>query len=75
MFVYMCLYIAFSLKKWQDQNNDTMAMTLNDILASMISNTYDSWDDADMRSVLFYLRQNKHLNVPPAFREILGMNK
>ncbi len=70
------IYILPSVsKKWQDQNKDTMAMTLNDILASMISSTYDAWDDADMRSVLSYLRRNKHLNVPPAFREILRMNK
>lgn len=75
IFGHVCIHVhvyCLQSQKWQDQNND---MTLNDILASMISSTYDAWDDADMRSVLFYLRGNKHLNVPPAFREILGMNK
>jgi len=50
-------------------------MTVNAILASMISNRFDPWADADMASVIQYLRANKKLNVPQDLREILGMNK
>ena len=35
----------------------------------------DYWDDADMKSVISYLRSNKCLNVPDDLRSVLGMNR
>ena len=35
----------------------------------------DVWADADMASVIKYLRGNRKLNVPPKIREVLCMNK
>ena len=35
----------------------------------------DAWDDADMASVIQYVRGNRKLNVPPKIREVLRMNK
>lgn len=37
--------------------------------------TYDLWAEADMESVIRYLRSNKKLNVPNHLREVLGMNR
>lgn len=35
----------------------------------------DVWKDADMESVVMYLRGNRHLHVPSEIRMVLGMNK
>lgn len=48
---------------------------VNSILQSMMAEPLDWWEDADLPSVLTYLRGNKSLNVPSAWRSILGMNK
>ena len=50
-------------------------MTPTEILASMMTEPLDEWVDADMQSVIRYLRGNKHLNVPAEVRHVLGMNK
>ena len=39
-----------------------------------MSFTSDYWSEADMESVVKYLRGHKSLNVPPDMREALGMN-
>ena len=33
------------------------------------------WEDADMQSVILYLRGNRHLNVPGEIRTVLAMDK
>lgn len=35
----------------------------------------DLWADADMDSVVTYLRGGRNLNVPPAIRQVLAMDK
>ena len=35
----------------------------------------DLWVDADMESVVMYLRGNRHLNVPNEIRAVLSMNR
>lgn len=45
------------------------------ITAAMMKEDLDLWCDADMSSVLCYLRGNKKLRVPEELRSILGMNK
>jgi len=35
----------------------------------------DLWADADMESVVTYLRGGRNLNVPPAIRQVLAMDK
>lgn len=43
------------------------------VAAMMVSP--DLWEDADMASVIYYLRGNKALQVSPDLRCVLGMNK
>ena len=73
--VYMCAFDCLQSQTRQDQAEETTGMTVHAILASMISNSFDPWVDADMASVVQYLRANKRLHVPQDLREILGMNK
>lgn len=47
----------------------------NVLAAMMMSEPLDEWKDADMASVIRYLRGSKGLNVPNDLREALGMNK
>ena len=41
-------------------------------LAAM-SQTSDYWSDADLDSVIHYLRRNKRLNVPEEVKTVLGL--
>ena len=45
-----------------------------DLLHEIMTDS-DVWEDADMQSVIFYLRGNRHLNVPPEIRTVLAMDK
>ena len=47
---------------------------VNSLLRSMMAEPLDEWEDADLPSVLTYLRGNKSLNVPRMWRSILGMD-
>ena len=55
----------------EDRQEDDVTI----LLCSMMAEPLDDWDDADLPSVLTYLRGNKSLNVPPVWRFILGMDK
>lgn len=46
-----------------------------ELAASMMSSSIDAWDDADMKSVITYLRRNAKLMVPDDLRVSLGMNQ
>ncbi len=46
-----------------------------DVLVSNVMQDTDAWSDADMESVITYLRGNRHLNVPCELRKVLGMDK
>ena len=52
-------------KTWQ-ATGDASVPTL---LAAMAQS--DLWDVAEMDSVVTYLLDNRHLNLPPAFRNVL----
>lgn len=41
----------------------------------MTANDADIWGDADMASVMTYLRSSTLLNVAPPVREALGLNR
>ena len=45
-----------------------------EILSSMMAEPYDDWLEADMESVIQYLRSNKKLRVADDLRRILRMN-
>ena len=45
------------------------------VLLEEIMEDMDTWEDADMESVVMYLRGNRHLHVPSEIRNVLGMNK
>lgn len=45
-----------------------------DLVSNVMQDT-DAWSDADMESVITYLRGNRHLNVPSEIRKALGMDK
>ena len=49
-------------------------MNLVALLEEIMKDT-DAWKDADMESVVLYLRGNRHLHVPSEIRTVLGMNK
>ena len=63
------------LSSQQDQTSQDRMNSTTEILASMMKDSFDAWPDADMDTVIQYLRANKHLNVPDEIRQILGMNK
>lgn len=46
-----------------------------ELAASMMSSPIDAWGDADMESVIRYLRGNTKLRVPDDLRVSLGMNQ
>ena len=45
-----------------------------DLLQEIMTDN-DVWEDADMQSVILYLRGNRHLNVPREIRTVLAMDK
>lgn len=57
----------FAFQECTDASSSTM------VAAMMVSP--DLWEDADMASVIYYLRGNKALQVSPDLRCVLGMNK
>lgn len=59
----------------KEQRIDTNGLSMEAITAAMMKEDLDLWCDADMSSVLCYLRGNKKLRVPEELRSILGMNK
>jgi len=65
-----------SASSQQEEQQQDHTHDLPNVLAAMMqSEGFDEWTDADMASVIRYLRGNKHLNVPNDLRECLGMNK
>ena len=58
----------------QDQTSNAASQQTCDMVAAMMSTPSDQWMDADMESVVKYLRGNKKLAVPQELRSILGMN-
>ena len=49
-------------------------MSLHQLLHESMMET-DLWADADMESVVMYLRGNRRLNVPNDIRTVLNMSK
>ena len=45
-----------------------------DLLQEIMTDN-EVWEDADMQSVILYLRGNRHLNVPGEIRTVLAMDK
>lgn len=68
----LLLYESCTASSRQDQQRQTDTESL---LEQIMVDPIDPWSDADMKSVIFYLRANKKLDVPEAWRSILGMNK
>lgn len=59
----------------EQQQNGMHHLDTNVLAAMMMSEPLDEWKDADIASVIRYLRGSKGLNVPNDLREALGMNK
>lgn len=70
--VFFCFCFSSNRK---EQRIDTNGLSMEAITAAMMKEDLDLWCDADMSSVLCYLRGNKKLRVPEELRSILGMNK
>ncbi len=61
-------------KRWQDL--DSAGHTCNSLaaLAAVMAEGLDEWADADMESVIQYLRGGKKLQLPPNIRALLRLN-
>ena len=61
-------------KRWQDL--DSAGHTCNSlaVLAAVMAEGLDEWADADMESVIQYLRGGKKLQLPPNIRALLRLN-
>ena len=72
LFFFLCF--CFVVSSQQDQASKATSQQTCDMLAAMMSTPIDPWMDADMESVVKYLRSNKRLAVPQELRSVLGMN-
>lgn len=50
-------------------------MSVAAALSALVAEGLDEWKDADMESLICYLRGNKSLHVPDDIRKALNMNK
>lgn len=64
-----------SQQEQQEQGQSRKDSDTTILLRTLMADPYDPWQDADMESVLQYLRSNKALRVPDEWRIVLGMNK
>lgn len=62
---------SYSLRVLSSEVGD---VPIADLVSNVMQDT-DTWSDADMESVITYLRGNRHLNVPSEIRKALGMDK
>lgn len=62
---------SYSLRVLSSEVGD---VPIADLVSNVMQDT-DAWSDADMESVITYLRGNRHLNVPSEIRKALGMDK
>ena len=65
-----CVFVQAKCKQEQPRQ----AQQATEILSSMMAEPFDDWLDADMESVIQYLRSNKKLRVADDLRRILRMN-
>ena len=73
MIMFLMCFIMKDMERsiLEDRQEDDV----NALLWSMMAEPLDEWEDADLPSVLTYLRGSKSLNVPPVWRSILGLDK
>ena len=71
---FSCLWRVFVQAECK-QEQPRQVQQATEILSSMMAEPSDDWLDADMESVVQYLRSNKKLRVADDLRRILRMNR
>lgn len=66
---------CFGIYKMQDTQANQAGMSVAAALSALVAEGLDEWKDADMESLICYLRGNKSLHVPDDIRKALNMNK
>ena len=69
MSIYIYTYNGYMCTAHQDDAGANVVHLLHVLKADE-----DLWQDADMESVVAYLRASSSLVVPPAIRSVLGMD-